>query len=435
MNIFKIYPRGVWALSSIEMWERFSFYTMQSILVLYAAAKVSHGGLGWTDAEAMRLTGFYGAAVYVSPVFGGYIADRIIGRKNSILFGSIIMMFGHLTLAFPGIIQLYLGLALLIVGCGLMKPAISAIVGEFYDNKEEGHAIDKESGFAIFYMAINIGGFIGPMISGVVMEKSFSLAFGTAALGLVVAIANYFMCKNKSLKGYGETPTKFSEEKVGKWSSNDYKKFWTYFTLCVSNIFWNIIYALPYGLLTLYADHNIGRHLGHWEIPATWFYGAYSVIIIIAAPLVAEFYQLVGRAFKSDFTLSYKLATGYVLLAIACFCLLPLVSKIATNPNYVGNAEYLILFYLFFAISELITVPVLLSAATTFAPKGLSSTFISMNMMISWAIGAWLGGEFGALTQSLNPCTMFEWVIAFCVVFMILHILSNRFIEKIMKLS
>ena len=130
------YPKQLWYLFTVEMWERFSFYTMQSLLVLYASAKVLSGGLGWSDADALRLVGYYGALVYVSPVIGGVIADKLIGRKWAVLSGSFIMMCGHAALAFPGEKAMYLGLALLITGCGLMKPAISAMVGEFFKNSE-----------------------------------------------------------------------------------------------------------------------------------------------------------------------------------------------------------------------------------------------------------------------------------------------------------
>lgn len=432
MSIFKNYPRGVLALSSIEMWERFSFYTMQAILVLYAAAAINKGGLGWSNADAMRLTGLYGALVYASPLFGGYIADRIIGNKVAVLIGSIIMMCGHATLAIPGSVHaLYTGLLLLVIGCGLMKPSISAMVGEFYDRTDKAN---KESGFAIFYMSINIGGLMGPLIAGLVSDKyGYSYAFGTAALGLVIAIINFFMCQSKSLKNVGNRRIKVTTDPKHLWTKADYKRFWTFIILCVSNIFWNVIYALPYGLLTLYADKNIGRTVFGWEVPATWFFGMYGGMIIVLSPLMAIIYQTIDKKTKWTFTLSYKLAIGYVLLAIACLFILPLVVQIGANPHYVGSSWYLILFYLFFAISELITVPVLLSAATTFATPGFSATLVSLNMCISWAIGAYLGGEFGALTESMDPGLMFKWVIGLCFVFMFGHIFSNRKIEAIIN--
>lgn len=423
------YPRGVIALSSVEMWERFSFYTMQSLLVLYAAAKVGDGGLGWSQADALRLVGYYGALVYVSPIIGGVIADKLIGRKLAVLIGSIIMMFGHASLAYPGVKMMYLGLSLLIIGCGLMKPAISAMVGEFFKATETGR---KDASFAIFYMSINIGGFLGPMIGGVVQETwGYDYAFAMAALGLAIGIINFSVTKNRSLKDVGNIINKAHHEKL-PWTALEKKKVFTYILLCITNIFWNIIYVLPYGLLTLYAEKNIDRHLGSFTIPATWYYGMYGLLIIIYSPIVATMYQWIKNRTGSDMTLSWKLAYGYILVAGGCVILLPLVKAIGLNPNYVGSSWYIIGFYTLFCFSELLTLPVMLSAATTFAPHGFSATLVSLNMAISWAIGAWLGGEFGAWTQETNPVVLFWWLIALCLVFAVGHILSNKKIEKIM---
>ncbi len=282
-------------------------------------------------------------------------------------------------------------------------------------------------------MSINIGGLFGPLVAGVVSEKyNYSTAFGMAAFGLIVAIINFFICRNNSLKSVGNKPTKLlAGKKKVLWTPAEHKRFWTFIALCVSNIFWNVIYALPYGLLTLYADKNIERTLLGWQIPATWFYGMYSIFIIGFSPLIAILYQSLDQKTKWNFTLSYKLSIGYILLAIACIFILPFVKQIGINPQYIGSCGWLIMFYIFFAISELITVPVLLSAATTFAAPGWSATLVSLNMAISWAIGAWLGGEFGAMTQSVDPFLMFKWVIGLCIIFCIGHIVSNKMIEKI----
>lgn len=424
------YPRGVIALSSVEMWERFSFYTMQSLLVLYASAKVVSGGLGWSDAEALRLVGYYGALVYVSPVIGGVIADKVIGRKWAVLSGSFIMMCGHAALAFPGEKSMYLGLFLLIIGCGLMKPAISAMVGEFFSKNETSR---KDASFAIFYMSINIGGFLGPMLGGVVqVAYGFEYAFGMAAVGLFIGIINFLMAKNKSLKDVGNTIP--AEKKLNEpWTATEKKKLAVYLMLCVTNIFWNVIYVLPYGLLTLYAEKNIDRHVGGFLIPSTWYYAMYGLLIIIYSPIVATMYQSFKNKTGNDMTLSWKLAIGYLLVAGGSLILLPLVREIGLNPNYIGSSGYILGFYTLFSFSELLTLPVMLAAATTFAPKGFSATLVSLNMAISWAIGAWLGGEFGAWTQETNPVKLFWWVIGLCIVFAIGHILSNRKIEQVMQ--
>lgn len=426
------YPRGVIALSSIEMWERFSFYTMQGLLVLYAAAKVSAGGLGWSEASALQLTGFYGAAVYLSPILGGYIADKLIGHKWSVLLGSIIMMFGHGAMAFHGEAAMFIGLALLIIGCGLMKPAISSMVGEFF---APGESSAKESAFAIFYMSINIGGFLGPIIGGYVQEqKGYSYAFALAAFGLLIGIINFLVTKNRSLKHVGNMTKREQQELRKPWTASDWKKTITFIIICITNIMWNVIYALPYGLLTVYADKNIERQIGGFTIPSVWYYGAYSVLIIIYSPILAWFYQAYTKKFGREITLSAKLSLGYFFVAIGTMVLFPLVEHIAVNANYHGSSWYLIGFYTFFSIGELLTIPVLLSAATSFAPHGFSATFVSLNIAISWAIGAYLGGEFGALTQSYDPVKLFMGLIVICIIFGIGHILTNKKLERILAL-
>ncbi|MCX8514087.1 MAG: oligopeptide:H+ symporter, partial [Burkholderiales bacterium] len=198
--------KGVLALSSIEVWERMSFYTMQAILVLYASATTLKGGLGWTESDALRLTGLYGALVYCSPIIGGYLADKFIGHKRSTLIGAVIMMFGHGSLAISGQFAFFVGITLLIIGSGFLKPAISAMVGEFYPRTEE---TNKQSAFAIFYMAINIGSLLGTLIAGPISSTyGYNYAFGFAAFGLVVAIINILVTKNKSLRNVGNLTKK-----------------------------------------------------------------------------------------------------------------------------------------------------------------------------------------------------------------------------------
>lgn len=425
----KSYPRGLIPLSTIEMWERYSFYTMQGLLALYAIAKVSNGGLGWNTSDALKLTGYYGALIYVSPVLGGWVADRLIGTKKAVLLGSIIMLAGHISLAYHNNAALYLGLALLITGCGLLKPSISAMVGELYKNHkfEDG---SRDAGFALFYMAINIGSVFGPLIGGVISQLyGYSIGFLSAAVALIISIINLLSFRNRSLKGIGET---ISTPNIvnRRFSAFEKRQVFTYCTLCVSNIFWNVIYALPYGLLMIYAEKNIDRHLFGVQIPATWYYALYGILIVLASPILATIYNFIKEDLHKRFPLSYKLGIAYSLLALACFCLLPMVTNISHNPNYVGNSWNLIGFYVLFAVSELLTIPVLLSAATKFAPEGYSARLVSFNMVVSWAIGAWLGGEFGALTQQIDAVKIFNWTIWLCVVFAAGHFITNKIVVK-----
>ncbi|MFN7097872.1 MAG: peptide MFS transporter [Gammaproteobacteria bacterium] len=430
--MIKKLPKGVWALSSVEMWERFSFYTMQALLVLYASASTMQGGLGWSEAASLRLTGLYGSLVYVSPILGGILADKFLGRRNAVNIGAVLMCIGQMCLALQADYGLYLGIILLILGCGLLKPTISAMVGEFYDEHDER----RESAFAIFYMAINIGGVLGPFIGGVVSQRySYHLAFLLGAFGLIIALINFAIANKYSLRHIGLKPTKaIITDVLPKilLTKLEKRRIAVYLTMCVANILWNIVYALSYGLFTVYASKNIARTIGSFTVPASWFYGLYGMFIVLFCPLLAMFYHLLAAANKK-FTLSHKLAAGYFLLSMGCMVLLPFVHHIVANPAYLGSAWYLICFYLLFSISELLTVPVLLSAATRLAPKRYAAALVSANMLISWALGAYLGGEFGVLTTQYNSFYLFIGVIISTLVFGILHLLFNRRVEHLCK--
>ncbi|HBM16671.1 MAG TPA: hypothetical protein DD381_10075 [Lentisphaeria bacterium] len=431
MGFIKNYPKGVISLSSIECFERFGFYATQGILVLYAAASLTKGGLGWSDADALRLTGIFSAVVYATPLVGGWLSDRFLGRKNGLILGNILLLLGYICMMHHGSYYLFSALTLVAIGTGFLKPTISAMVGEFYDASEDA---SRDAGFAIFYASINIGGFFGPLVSGLLAETAgYSFAFGSSAVGMTIALVNTIVSSRLSLKNVGNKAKTY--DKNGQvivkesWTTEETKRFWVYIGLCISNIVWNIFYVLPYGLLNLWADDNVNRNLLGWTIPTAWYYASYGLLIVIFSPVIARIYKMLQERNKA-FTLSYKLAVAYLLMGLGCLFLMPFVIQLAHSAQYKGNMLYLIVFYAIFAFSELLTLPVMLSAATKFSPKGFSATMIALNMLISWCIGAWIGGEVSALTESISPIIVFISMIAACVLFFFIHIFTNKFIEK-----
>ena len=153
-----VHPPGLRTLFFTEMWERFSYYGMRALLVLFMTAAIAEGGLGLDDATATAIYGLYTAAVYLAALPGGWIADRMIGAQNAVWYGGIVIMFGHFTLAVPAQPTFYIGLVLVVLGTGLLKPNISAIVGELYPDGGSG----SDAGYTIFYMGINLGAMLGP---------------------------------------------------------------------------------------------------------------------------------------------------------------------------------------------------------------------------------------------------------------------------------
>ena len=182
------HPRGLSTLFFTEMWERFSYYGMRAILVLFMTNAIATGGMGLDDVTATAIYGLYTAAVYVVALPGGWIADRVLGLRRAVFWGGTVIAAGHFTLAIPNIFAFYIGLTLIVIGTGLLKPNISAIVGDLYP---EGGA-RRDAGFSIYYMGINLGGFLGPLICGYLGEAvNWHLGFGAAGVGMVLGLIQY----------------------------------------------------------------------------------------------------------------------------------------------------------------------------------------------------------------------------------------------------
>ncbi len=204
------HPAGLFVLFFTEMWERFSYYGMRAILVLFLVSSIADGGWEWTNAEAMRLYAFYTSFVYLTPIFGGMIADKITGYKKAIMIGAILMTAGHASMAVETEWSFYLGLTLLVVGNGMFKPNISSIVGGLYKGNEE----KRDGGYTIFYMGINAGAFLGMMLCGFLGEfVGWSYGFGLAGIFMFVGTITFYYYQNIFGK-LGDTPVKIIEENV-----------------------------------------------------------------------------------------------------------------------------------------------------------------------------------------------------------------------------
>src|SRR5947208_2344643 len=182
------HPRGLATLFFTEMWERFSFYGMRALLILFMVAPASRGGLGFDVSKSGAVYGMYTAMVYLCCLPGGWIADRILGQRRAVLYGGIVIALGHFSMAIPDLANFYLGLALIVIGTGLLKPNISTMVGQLYS--ETDHR--RDAGFSIFYMGINIGALVSPLICGYVGERiNWHWGFGLAGIGMTLGLIQY----------------------------------------------------------------------------------------------------------------------------------------------------------------------------------------------------------------------------------------------------
>ena len=201
-DTFLGHPKGLFLLFASELWERFSFYALRAVLVLYLTALTIDGGLGWNKADALRLYGIYTGLIYITPLIGGALADNTLGQRKAVLFGAVLMAAGQFVLsAFPS--GLYAGLLLLICGNGLFKPNISTMVGDLYDKNDTR----RDSAFTIFYMGINIGSFFAGIAAGfILMQWSFQTAFFVAGLGMLIALGLQLCLAKRYLGNIGTLP-------------------------------------------------------------------------------------------------------------------------------------------------------------------------------------------------------------------------------------
>src|SRR3954462_1556141 len=182
------HPRGLSTLFFTEMWERFSFYGLKALLILFMTATVAERGLGFTDRRAGTIMGLYGFGVYASAIVGGWLADRVFGQYRSVVVGGIIIALGHFSMAVPTIATFYLGLCLIMIGTGLLKPNASTMVGALYDEADAR----RDAGFSIFYVGINVGAFVAPLIVGTLgQEVNWHAGFACAGVGMVIGLIQY----------------------------------------------------------------------------------------------------------------------------------------------------------------------------------------------------------------------------------------------------
>src|SRR5690625_1112014 len=235
-------PRGLFTLFFTEFWERFSYYGMRALLLFYMYTEIAAGGLGFSDGTAKSIMAIYGSLVYMSGIIGGWIADRILGTQRTVFYGGVLIMAGHIVLALPaGATALFISMFLIVVGTGLLKPNISNIVGDLYSREDTR----RDSGFSIFYMGINMGAFIAPLIVGTLgQEYNFHLGFGVAAIGMFLGLIVFVITKKKYLGlagSYVPNPLKGDEK----------KKVYTRFALGALIIAILGSITIPTGILTI----------------------------------------------------------------------------------------------------------------------------------------------------------------------------------------
>ncbi|MGB5242932.1 MAG: peptide MFS transporter [Lutimonas sp.] len=425
------HPKGLFILFFTEMWERFSYYGMRAILVLYLVQKTTDAnpGLGWTNGEALALYGWYTMLVYLASIPGGWIADKYLGQKKSVLYGGILLVAGHGILAVQAMWAFYTGLVLIILGVGMLKPNISTMVGGLYPKGD----IRRDKGFTIFYIGINLGAFLSSLIVGYVGEvHGWHYGFGLAGIGMALGLFQY-LYGQKYLKNVGNFigVSKDPEEQAAlkrpltKIEKDRLIVLFISFLLVI--VFWGA-FEQAGGLMNIYAKEKTDRVLFGFEIPASTFQSLNAFFIIILGTVVAAYWanrKLNGKRASSIF----KMIIGLIIMGLGFFFMSAASTQFEANGS--SAMYWLVLAYLFHTIGELSLSPVALSFITKLAPLKYASIMMGIYFATT-GLGNKVAGLLGESASELGEFTVFTGIAVFCVLFGLLVML---FVNKLEALT
>ncbi len=424
------HPIGLYVLFFTEMWERFSYYGMRAILVLYLVAETQAGnaGLGWTRGDALSLYGTYTMMVYVMSIPGGWIADKFLGQKKSVLYGGLLLVAGHSILAVEELWAFYTGLALIVAGVGMLKPNISTMVGGLYQQGD----IRRDKGFTIFYIGINIGAFLSSLIVGYVGEvHGWHYGFGLAGIGMALGLIQYLLGQ-KHLKHVGNflgaSENKEEKEAMKKplTSVEKDRVVVLFISFLLVIVFWGA-FEQAGGLMNLYAKENTNRMLMGWEVPASWFQSLNAMFIIFLGTSVALFWA--NRKLKGKISTSlFKMIVGLIIMGTGFF----FMSAAAAEFNSTGASAmyWLVLAYLFHTVGELCISPVALSYITKLAPLKYASLMMGVYFAMT-GFGNKLAGLLGESAEGFGEFKVFTGIAIFCVMFGGLVMIFRNKLEKL----
>jgi len=433
-------PAGLSTLFFTEMWERMSYYGMRMLLVLFMTATLQDGGLGLTVASAAAIYGLYTGSVYFMGLPGGWLADRLIGGQKAVWYGGIIIMIGHIVLAIPSDETFFIGLILVVLGTGLLKPNIGAMVGQLYSEEDKR----RDSGYAIYYMGINIGSVIGYIVCGYLMEyQGWHWAFGAAAVGMALGLIQYKKTLNK-LEGVGSEPASPLSEKgqklswmvvgaflvtvvvvtfsimqgflgfdavkvaeyvaisftaifviyyasiyfFGNLTKNEMKRLGALLLVCIASAcFWSG-FEQAGSSLNLFARDYTDRVVASFEVPTGWFQSLNSVFIVLLSPFFAALWINLGKRLVSP-SYGLKCAVGLVVMASG-FIVMFFAAQYAASGLKVAP-YWLVATYFLHTVGELCLSPVALSAVSKLAPRRFAGQLMGV-FVLTYSIGNIISG-------------------------------------------
>ncbi len=457
------HPRGLSTLFFTELWERFSYYGMRALLILFMTASAERGGLGFDVASAGAVYGLYTAMVYLLSLPGGWVADRILGQRRAVLYGGMLIALGNFSLAVPGLLTFFAGLLIITVGTGLLKPNISMIVGQLYASGDAR----RDAGFSIFYMGINIGAFLAPLVCGYAGQRvNWHLGFAIAGVGMTLGTIQYWLGRARlGEAGLHPVPPASPQEQArlvkrfwlgavlagagvvtvallhlqgviqlsaslvsdafgtglflavavvfgwllfgGNWTPVERKRLIVVIGLfAASAVFWSL-FEQAGSTLNLFADRSTDKRVAGMEFPASWFQSLNSLFIISLAPVFAYLWVKLGKREPSS---PAKFAFGLMFAALGFTVLIHPATRAAGGEQV--SPLWLVSTYLLHTAGELCLSPVGLSAMTKLAPARVGGLLMGV-WFLSLAVGNYMGGRLASLYETLPLPSLFTAVSIF----------------------
>ena len=451
------HPRGLSTLFFTEMWERFSYYGMRALLILFMTAPVAAGGLGFDTAVAGAVYGLYTSMVYMTSLPGGWIADRLFGQRRAVLYGGIIIACGHFSMAFPSLTTFYIGLALIVVGTGLLKGNAAVIVGALYGPQDAR----RDAGFSIYYMGINLGAFIAPLVCGYLGQRvSWHVGFGAAGVGMVFGLVQY-LAGAKYLGDAGlhpataESPAAAAALKTratlggaaalviviafalgmysgalpitaaqvadaagyvllaivvvffawlffaADWTPAERRRLYAIAALFVAQaIFWSG-FEQAGSTLNLFGDRNTRTSVFGWSFPSSYYQSLQPLFIITFAPVFAWLWV---RLRKREPSSPAKFGLGLLLVGSG-FAILVVAAQLSAHGVKV-SPWWLVATYLLHTWGELSLSPVGLSATSKLAPARVVGLMMGV-FYLAISVGNFIGGRLASLYGSMPLPSLF----------------------------
>ncbi|MDH4258739.1 MAG: peptide MFS transporter [Gammaproteobacteria bacterium] len=428
------HPKGLFLLFMTEMWERFSYYGMRALLVLYAVAatNAANPGLGWDSAQALTLYAWYTGFVYFTPLFGGWLADNFIGQRKAVIIGGVVMALGQFALASPlGIMgvspawslqslgiafpetatSFYVGLLLLVIGNGFFKPNISTMVGDLYP---QGDA-RRDGAFTIFYMGINLGAFLAPLFCSTFGEDpayGWRVGFLIAGIGMMLSVVIQLAFAQRYIGDIGREPAASRSLKLAggekkPLTPEERDRLRVIFVVFIFVVMFWAAFEQAGGLLNLFAEKYTDREVGSFTVPTGWFQSLNPLFIVLLAPFFSMLWSKLGQSGRNPKT-PVKMYLGLLQVALGFIFLVIAVFEMQRTADVKSGMLWLVLGYLFHTTGELCISPVGLSMVTKLAPLRLGSLMMGVWFMINFVANT-LAGYIGAFSEHMGE---YPWMIS-----------------------